>query len=59
MVPDELLAAATAIADQVANHRKGRFGEHRYDVTDLGLDKGQMTERFAGYVQRYAIPTAS
>ena len=34
----------------------GEFGAHRYDVAEFGLDAGELAERFAGYVDRYAIP---
>ena len=51
--------AAAAMARYVDSHRQGRFGEHRYDLADFGLDKGQVTERFSGYVERYGIATGS
>jgi len=55
---DELSdTAAAAVADYVQRNPKGRFGEHRYDVTTYGLDPDEIRERFAGYVERYAVPT--
>ena len=51
--------ARSAVASYVAANRKGRFGEHRYDLADFGLDKGEVTERFSGYVERYGIATAA
>ena len=55
---DELSdTAAAAIDDYVAHHPKGRFGEHRYDLTTYGLDPDGIRERFAGYVEQHAVPT--
>ena len=54
--------AASAMESYVANHRQGRFGEHRYDLADFGLDRNEVSERFAGYVERYGVsatPAAS
>ena len=36
---------------------KGRFGTHRYDLAEHGLDAGVLGERFSDYVARYDIPT--
>jgi hypothetical protein len=49
--------AAAAIAAYVEARPKGAFGVHGYDLDDLGLDGGELAERFAGYVERYGIPT--
>ena len=49
--------AASAMKTYVAGHGRGRFGEHRYDLADFGLDKGQISERFSAYVERYGIAT--
>jgi hypothetical protein len=49
--------AAAAMQSYVAANRRGRFGEHRYDLADFGLDRDEVTERFSGYVDRYAIAT--
>ena len=38
---------------------KGRFGTHRYDLDEFGLDGPALTERFADYVERYQIPLES
>lgn len=51
--------AASAMHAYVAGHRQGRFGEHRYDLADFGIDKSEIAERFSGYVDRYDIPTGS
>jgi len=48
--------AADAVADYVAHNPKGRFGEHHYDLAAYGLDPDQIRERFADYVERYAVP---
>jgi hypothetical protein len=47
--------AEAAMADYVARNPKGRFGTHGYDLAALGLDAGELQERFAGYVERYEI----
>jgi hypothetical protein len=52
-------AAASAMQAYVASHRRGRFGEHRYDLADFGLDPGRISERFSGYVERYGIEIGS
>lgn len=48
--------ARQAIGDYLAANPKGRFGAHHYDAASLGLDTGAIEERFAGYIERYAIP---
>ncbi len=52
-IQGQALGAMTA---HVGSHPKGRFGSHAYDLTAFGLDAGTVAERFAGYVERYAIP---
>jgi hypothetical protein len=47
--------AAAAIATYVDANPKGKFGTHRYDLAEFGLDAGQIAERFAGYVERYEV----
>lgn len=47
--------AASAMHAYVRSHRQGRFGEHRYDLADFGLEKAEISERFSGYVHRYGI----
>jgi hypothetical protein len=49
--------AASAIGRYVEAHPKGALGSHRYDVTEFGLDPAELTERFAGYIARYDVPT--
>jgi hypothetical protein len=36
---------------------KGSLGTHNYDVSDYGLDAGEIRERFAGYIERYHLAT--
>lgn len=50
---DQARAAMTA---HVESHPKGRFGTHGYDLAEFGLDGDELRERFAGYVDRYAVP---
>jgi hypothetical protein len=47
--------AADAMAAYVAANPKGKFGTHRYDLGEFGLDAGEVAERFAGYVERYDV----
>jgi hypothetical protein len=49
--------AAAAVNAFVDAHPKGALGAHRYDVTQFGLDPAELRDRFAGYVDRYAVPT--
>jgi hypothetical protein len=56
-VGDELDdAGAAAIAAYVDAHPRGQFGAHRYDVSEFGLDVGELAERFSAYTDRYAVP---
>ncbi|HEV7527177.1 MAG TPA: sulfotransferase [Acidimicrobiia bacterium] len=47
------------MAAYVAAHPKGGLGSHGYDLAEFGLDRSRIAERFAGYVERYAVPTES
>ncbi len=49
--------AREAMDAYVAAHPKGSLGTHEYDLRDYGLDPAAINERFAGYVERYAVPT--
>lgn len=59
---DQLLDSAAkafardGIAAFVAANPKGRFGTHGYRLADFGLAADALRERFAAYVERYAIP---
>ncbi len=48
--------ALQAMSAHVESHPKGRFGSHKYDLAEFGLDGGALAERFRGYVERYDIP---
>ncbi len=47
--------ARTAMAAYVKTHPKGSFGHHGYDLAHYGLDGDELVERFADYIDRYAI----
>jgi sulfotransferase family protein len=49
--------AEAAVAGYVAAHPKGQFGIHGYDLSRFGLDAGELSERFSGYVERYEVPS--
>jgi hypothetical protein len=49
-------SARAAIADYAAQHPKGEFGAHRYDLAEFGLDVNELREQFAGYTDRYDVP---
>ncbi len=51
---DDALERVTAY---VAAHPKDGLGAHRYDLSDFGLDASEIRERFAGYIERYEVPT--
>ncbi len=48
--------ARAAIADYVVANRKGKFGAHRYDIRDLGVEVKEVRERFAFYYEAFGIP---
>jgi hypothetical protein len=48
--------AAAGMADHVRSHPQGEFGVHRYDLSQFGLDGAELTDRFAGYRERYDVP---
>jgi hypothetical protein len=48
--------AETAMRRYVADHPRGEHGRHGYTVDSLGLDQGDLLERFAPYRERFAIP---
>ena len=48
--------ARAAIEGYVGANRKGRFGEHRYDLAEFGLDETTVSESFGAYTARYQIP---
>ncbi len=57
---DELTGQArSAMQAHVDSRPKGKFGKHKYDLDEFGLDAPALAERFAGYVERYQIPLES
>ena len=51
--------ARDAIAAYVSAHPKGMFGTHGYQLAEFGLDAGELTERFSGYIDRYDVAVES
>jgi len=51
--------ARDAMTAYVNAHPKTEFGTHGYNLREFGLDADELTERFAGYVDRYGIPVES
>lgn len=47
--------ARDVIAAYVEAHPKGKLGEHRYDLSEFGLDAAELSDRFSGYVDRYQV----
>ena len=48
--------ASDGFARYAAEHPRGSFGVHTYDLDSYGLVEGELRERFAGYVARYDVP---
>jgi hypothetical protein len=48
-------ASRTAMDAYVAAHPKDGLGVHGYDLTEFGLDRAELAERFSGYVARYDV----
>jgi hypothetical protein len=48
--------AAAAMATFLAENPKGKYGAHRYDLAEFGVDAAAVRERFQGYVERYDVP---
>jgi hypothetical protein len=49
--------ARAAMAAYVEGYDNRRFGVHRYDLAEFGLDRDEVADRFAPYTTRYDIPT--
>jgi hypothetical protein len=47
---------AAAMAAHLAENPQGKYGAHRYDLAEFGVDRASIRERFAGYVDRYDVP---
>ena len=51
---DELTPTAeAAMRDYLDAHPQGEHGRHAYALDDLGLDEGDLRERFADYIAAY------
>ncbi len=48
-------STAAAIGEHLTAHPKGRFGAHRYDLADFGLDEAELRSTFAAYAERYEV----
>jgi hypothetical protein len=48
--------AAAAMRRHLADNPKGKYGAHRYDLAEFGIDEAAIRERFAEYVARYQVP---
>lgn len=48
--------AAAAMAAHLADNPRGKYGAHRYDLAEFGVDEAAIRDRFAGYVSRYDVP---
>jgi hypothetical protein len=47
--------AAAAMRAYMADNQQGKFGRHAYSLEPFGLDAGELTERFAPYVERFGV----
>ncbi|AKK27975.1 sulfotransferase [Mycobacterium sp. EPa45] len=45
--------ARAAMADFIAEHPRGRYGEVIYDLADVGLDAAEVAERLSAYRDRF------
>lgn len=48
--------ARSAMERYMADNPKGKHGRHEYSLEDYGLSRDGVHERFADYIERYAIP---
>lgn len=49
-------AARAAMQKYMDDNPKGKHGKHDYDLAEYGLDRAGVHRRFAGYIDRFAIP---
>jgi hypothetical protein len=47
--------AEEAMRAYMADNQQGKFGRHAYSLEPFGLDAGELTERFAPYVERFDV----
>jgi hypothetical protein len=52
-------AFATGIRDYLAAKPRGKFGEHRYDAREFGLDPQALREEYRFYTDHYAVELES
>lgn len=48
--------SAAAMSGYLAANPRHKFGVHRYDLAEFGLDADDIRERFATYTDRYDVP---
>jgi hypothetical protein len=48
-----------AMARYAAENRQGKYGRHTYTLEALGLDRGELEDRFAAYRDRYDVARES
>ena len=48
-------SAVTAMYDHLAAHPRGEHGTYAYTLEEFGLAAGEVDERFATYVERFAV----
>ena len=47
--------AEAAMRAYMADNQQGKFGKHTYSLEPFGLDAGEISERFAPYVERFGV----
>ena len=52
-------AARSAFAEHIAANPKGKHGVHEYGLEEYGLTPDRVRERFAAYLERFEIETAT
>jgi hypothetical protein len=48
---------AAALEAHVRAHPRGEHGAHRYSLAEYGLSPGRVRDRFAGYIERFSLPS--
>ena len=46
-------ASRRAVTEWAGGHEPGAHGTHTYDLSDFGLEAGQVRERFAPYLEAF------
>ena len=47
--------ATSRMLSYLSAHPKGHLGEHRYDLTEFGVERDEVMERFGDYAARYGV----